>query len=91
MFFWETWYTVNPRLSPRGLICKKEFYSGGLFEGGGLIEDLRYRLQVNCSMRTEYLNLTEENPSMSRNASSVFLLKYKLFNLIKCDNIYVLF
>ena len=42
--------TVNPRISPRGLICKNEFLDGGLFEGGGLfergglIEDLRYCL-----------------------------------------------
>ena len=26
--------TVNPRISPRGLICKNEFLDGGLFEGG---------------------------------------------------------
>ena len=26
--------TVNPRISPRGLICKNEFMGGGLFEGG---------------------------------------------------------
>ena len=25
--------TVNPRTSPRGLICKNEFLGGGLFEG----------------------------------------------------------
>ena len=27
-------YTVNLRLSPRGIICNNEFYSGGLFEEG---------------------------------------------------------
>ena len=26
--------TVNPQISPWGLICKNEFLGGGLFEGG---------------------------------------------------------
>ena len=36
-------HTVNPRISPRGLICKNKFLGVGLFEGwassraGGLI------------------------------------------------------
>ena len=30
-------YTVNLRISPRGLICKTEFLGGGLFEGGGCL------------------------------------------------------
>ena len=28
------WITVNPRISPQGLICKNELFAGGLFEGG---------------------------------------------------------
>ena len=26
-------HTANPRISPRGLICKNEFLGGGLFDG----------------------------------------------------------
>ena len=31
------WHTVNPRISPRGLICMRKCLHGGLIEEGGLI------------------------------------------------------
>ena len=30
-------HTVNPRISPRGLISQKIFWGGGLFEGGAYL------------------------------------------------------
>ena len=44
-------YTVEIRISPRGLICKNDFlagglFEGGLFEGGDLIEDLWYLMSI---------------------------------------------
>ena len=43
--------TVNPRISPRGLICKNEFLGGGLFEGGlfegGLFQSLHFPQKVD--------------------------------------------
>ena len=30
-------YTVNPRFSARGLICKKKILHGSLFEGGAYL------------------------------------------------------
>ena len=48
---------INPRISPRGLICKNEFLDGGLFEGGGVISKFsiflkgRHRNDIIFSMK----------------------------------------
>ena len=43
--------TVNPRINPRGLICKNKFFGGGLFEGclfeGGLFQSLAFSSKVD--------------------------------------------
>ena len=52
VFLIKKTHTVNPRISPRGLICKNECLDGGLFEGGaysrgGLFQSLAFSSKVD--------------------------------------------
>ena len=42
-------YTVNPRFSARGLICKKKILHGGLFEGGAYLRGGAYWKNVKLA------------------------------------------